>query len=129
MFVILGFNMAYEERDTCGIYKENADKGPGPELMGVNSLIGYKVHNRQDEHLDDIKEIILGMRSGKIADAVHSFGGVVAVGDKLFAVPWNALKLDTANKRFVFGIEKDGLKKSLNLTPVPRQTGRPVMGL
>jgi hypothetical protein len=35
-----------------------------------------------------------------VAYAVLSFGGVLGMGDKLFAVPWNALRLDTVNKRF-----------------------------
>jgi sporulation protein YlmC with PRC-barrel domain len=111
-FVIKGFNMTYEERDPYGIYKEDADKGPGPELMGANTLIGDHVHNAQDEHLGDVKEIMLDMRTGKIAYAVLSFGGVFTLGEKLFAVPWNALKLDTANKRFVLDIEKDGFKNA-----------------
>jgi len=32
------------------------------------------------------------------------------MGEKLFAVPWNALTLDTKNKRFVLKLEKDRLK-------------------
>ena len=99
--------MTYEERDTYGIYKENADKGPGPELMGANTLIGDNVHNKQDEHLGDIKEIMLDVPTGKVAYAVLSFGGLFTIGEKLFAVPWNALKLDAVNKRFVLDVKKD----------------------
>lgn len=99
--------MTYEERDTYGIYKENSHKGPGPELMGANTLIGDHVHNVQDDHLGDIKEIMLDMRTGKVAYAVLSFGGVFTLGEKLFAVPWSALKLDTVNKRFVLDVTKD----------------------
>jgi len=32
------------------------------------------------------------------------------MGEKLFAVPWNALTLETKNKRFVLNVEKDRLK-------------------
>ena len=32
------------------------------------------------------------------------------MGEKLFAVPWNALTLDTKNKRFVLNVEKDHLR-------------------
>lgn len=99
--------MTYEERDTYGIYKEDGHKGPGPELMGANTLIGDKVHNLKDEHLGDIKEIMLDMRTGKVAYAVLSLGGVFTMGEKLFAVPWSALKLDTVNKRFVLDVEKE----------------------
>jgi sporulation protein YlmC with PRC-barrel domain len=99
--------MTYEERDTYGIYKEDGHKGPGPELMGANTLTGDKVHNLKDEHLGDIKEIMLDMRTGKVAYAVLSLGGVFTMGEKLFAVPWSALKLDTVNKRFVLDVEKE----------------------
>jgi hypothetical protein len=34
------------------------------------------------------------------------------MGEKLFAVPWGALKLDTENKRFVLNVEKDRLKQA-----------------
>jgi len=104
--------MTYEERDTYGIYKATGHKGPGPELMGANTLIGDNVHNLQDEHLGDIKEIMLDMRTGTIAYAVLSFGGVFTIGEKLFAVPWSALKLDTTNKRFVLDVAKERFKNA-----------------
>jgi sporulation protein YlmC with PRC-barrel domain len=104
--------MTYEDRDTYGIYKENGNKGPGPELMGATTLIGEKVQNLQDEHLGDIKEIMLDLRTGKVAYAVLSFGGVFTIGEKLFAVPWAALKLDTVNKRFVLNVKKERFEKA-----------------
>ena len=98
--------MSYEERDTYGMYVDGGHKGPGPELMGAETLIGDHVHNLKNEHLGEIKEIMLDMRSGKIAYAVMSSGGVLSIGEKLFAVPWEALKLDTEHKRFTLDIEK-----------------------
>ena len=50
------------------------------------------------------------MASGEVAYAVLSFGGVLGMGDKLFAVPWSALTLDTENKRFTLNASKDRLK-------------------
>jgi len=104
--------MNYEERDTFGMYKAgpNVRKGPGPEMMGAATLVGNDVSNHKGENLGDIKEIMLDMRSGRVAYAVLSFGGFLGMGEKLFAVPWNALILDTKNKRFVLNVEKDRLK-------------------
>jgi sporulation protein YlmC with PRC-barrel domain len=99
--------MSYEERDVYGMYVDNGHKGPGPELMGADTLIGDHVHNLKDEHLGEIKEIMLDMRSGKIAYAVMSRGGVFTIGEKLFAVPWEALTLDTVNKRFTLNIDQE----------------------
>lgn len=101
--------MNYQEQDTYGMYKSRTDGGPGPGLMGANTLDGNDVFNRQDEDLGDIKEIMIDMGTGRVAYAVLSYGGFMGIGDKLFAVPWHALTLDTANKRFVLDVEKDRL--------------------
>lgn len=109
--------MNYEERDPYGMYKTSTAirglpdvrHGPGPRLMGADTLIGNDVCNASSEELGDIKEIMLDMRSGRVSYAVLSFGGVLGLGGKLFAVPWAALALDTENKRFVLNVEKERL--------------------
>ena len=112
--------MNYEERDTLGMYKAqiggvagpNVRHGPGPEVMGADTLIGNAVCNPKGEDLGDIKEIMLDMRSGRVGYAVMSFGGFLGMGEKLFAVPWNALTLDTKNKRFVLNVAEERLKNA-----------------
>jgi sporulation protein YlmC with PRC-barrel domain len=106
--------MAYTDRDTYGMYKNYGKEGsgPGPRLMGADTLIGEDVYNQKDEDLGDIKEIMLDMNNGKIAYAVLSFGGFMGMGDKLFAVPWNALTLDTENKRFILNVDKERLESA-----------------
>lgn len=81
-------------------------RGPGPELMGASTLIGDHVRNKNDEDLGDIKEIMLDTRTGAVSYAVLSFGGFLGMGDKLFAVPWDALTLDPKNKGFTLDIER-----------------------
>ena len=98
----------YVTRDTFGMYA-NKDQGPGPQLMGADTLMGNDVYNSDDEDLGDIKEFMIDMSSGRIAYAVLSFGGLFGMGDKLFAVPWKALTLDTVNKRFTLNVPKDRL--------------------
>ncbi len=104
--------MNYEERDTYGMYRGRLGGGPGPHLMGADTLVGNDVYNHKGEDLGDIKEIMLDMRTGKVSYAVLSFGGFLGMGEKLFAVPWNALTLDTANKRFVLNVEKASLENA-----------------
>ena len=95
----------YLTRDPYGMYANDA-QGPGPAVMGANTLLGNDVYNKDGENLGDIKEFMIDMAAGKVAYAVLSFGGVLGLGDKLFAVPWTALTLDTANKRFTLDIPK-----------------------
>ena len=52
---------------------------------------------------------MIDMGTGKIGYAVLSYGGFLGMGDRLFAVPWQALKLDTQNKRFTLNASKDQL--------------------
>lgn len=104
--------MNYETRDTYGMYKSDNSRGPGPQLMGADTLIGNDVYNHLEEDLGDIKEIMLDMSTGKVAYAVLSFGSFLGMGEKLFAVPWDALKLDTVNKRFILNVEKERLKSA-----------------
>lgn len=92
--------------------RSNGRRGPGPQVMGANTLVGNDVYNRKDEDLGDIKEIMLDMRTGRVGYAVLSFGGFLNMGEKLFAVPWEALTLDTDNKRFVLDIEKNQLENA-----------------
>jgi sporulation protein YlmC with PRC-barrel domain len=112
------FHMNYEERDTYGMYKVGTNgalhadghHGPGPRLMGADTLNGNDVFNEKNEDLGDIKEFMLDMDTGRVSYAVLSYGGFLGMGDRLFAVPWNALKLDTVNKRFVLNVDKERLE-------------------
>lgn len=112
--------MNYEERDAHGIYKARSgkapgpstDTGPGPRLMGAETLIGNDVVNKANEAVGDIKEIMLDVKRGRVSYAVLSFGGFLGMGEKLFAVPWEALTLDPVKKRFVLDVTRDRLKEA-----------------
>jgi sporulation protein YlmC with PRC-barrel domain len=109
-----------EQREPLGIYRKpvagdagpDDSHGPGPNLMGANTLIGNGVCNERAELLGNIKEIMLDMRSGRVSYAVLSFGGFMGMGEKLFAVPWEALRLDTENKRFVLDVTMERLESA-----------------
>ena len=106
--------MNHTERDPYGMYKASSSgsPGPGPRLMGANTLIGDDVMNTNGDNLGDIKEIMLDMTTGQVAYAVLSFGGMMGIGEKLFAVPWQALRLDTVNKCFTLDVAKDQLQNA-----------------
>ena len=113
--------MSYADRDKYGIYQRRSGAsstlGPGPSLMGADTLIGDSVVNGSEESLGDIKEIMLDMHTGQVAYAVLSFGGFLGIGEKLFAVPWGALHLDTVNERFVLNVDKARLKNAPGFDP------------
>ncbi len=81
-------------------------------VLSASSLSSDDVVNTAGEKLGSIKELMLDIDSGKICYAVLSFGGFLSIGEKLFAVPWSALKVDTENKRLVMDADEDRLKKA-----------------
>jgi sporulation protein YlmC with PRC-barrel domain len=80
--------------------------------LSATTLVGDSVRNMAGEDLGTIKDIMLDLDSGHIAYAVLSFGGFLGLGDKLFAVPWNALQLDAPNHAFIFDVDKETLKNA-----------------
>ncbi|WP_214000956.1 PRC-barrel domain-containing protein [Arsukibacterium sp.] len=81
-------------------------------LLSADSITGDDVCNMQDEKLGKIQNIMLDTGEGKIRYAVLSAGGFLGMGDRLFAVPWKALKLDAKNKRFLLDADAERIKNA-----------------
>jgi sporulation protein YlmC with PRC-barrel domain len=84
----------------------------GSRVLSASTLNGDDVYNMKGEKLGSIKELMLDIENGKVCYAVLSFGGFLSLGEKLFAVPWSALKVDTKNKRFVMDVDEERLKNA-----------------
>lgn len=83
--------------------------GSGP-VLASSTLNGENVRNAQGEDLGEIKDLMINTADGTIEYAVLSFGGWLGMGDKLFAVPWNTMRLDTVNHCLVLDVPKERLK-------------------
>lgn len=78
--------------------------------MSASTLIGDRVFNLENEELGEVEEIMLDVESGRIAYVVISHGGLLGLGDKLFAVPWQALSLSEEERAFYLDVDKEMLK-------------------
>jgi len=58
----------------------------------ASDLIGQSVYTTRDEEKGKIKDLMIGA-DGKIVYAAVSFGGFLGIGDKLFAVPTDAIHI------------------------------------
>ncbi len=83
-----------------------------PQVLSATTIIGDKVINPQGEHLGEIKELMIDLDLGRVAYAVLSFGGVMGMGEKLFAIPFQALQLRPDRHEFVLNVDKEKLKKA-----------------
>ncbi len=82
----------------------------GPALLSAATITGDEVCNLDDEELGTIRDIMLDLQTGKIRYVVVSSGGILGLGERLFAVPWNAFKQDKENKRFILDVDVERLK-------------------
>jgi sporulation protein YlmC with PRC-barrel domain len=81
-----------------------------PRVLSADTLTGDKVVNHLNEDLGTIEHLMIDLASGRVAYAVLSFGGFLGMGDKLFAIPWSSLTVDTVEKRFVLNVDQERLK-------------------
>jgi len=59
----------------------------------VSQLMGYNIQNSQGESVGEIQDIVIDGKSGKIRYAAVTYGGFLGMGNKLFAVPFEAFKV------------------------------------
>lgn len=81
-------------------------------VMSASSLIGDRVINPQGQDLGKIEEFMIDLDTGCVAYAVLSFGGFLGLGDKLFAIPIQALALDEDRKCFILNVDKEKLQNA-----------------
>lgn len=102
-----------------GVIDRNAEKmaktapSDSKGLMWVrraSKVIGADVHNKANEDVGDIHDLVADTATGKINYAVLSYGGVMGIGDKLFAVPMESLATKADDDKFVLDVTKDRLK-------------------
>jgi sporulation protein YlmC with PRC-barrel domain len=83
-----------------------------PRVLGASTLKGDTVKNVAGEDLGKIEELMIDLETGRVGYCVLSFGGFLGIGNKLFAVPYGALRVDTEQKCFILNVPKDRLKEA-----------------
>lgn len=76
----------------------------------ASSLIGASVKDAQNEKLGEINDLVMDWPGGKIRYAVLSYGGILGIGDKLFAVPIDSFQARDTD--LVLGIDKEQIKSA-----------------
>lgn len=89
----------------------------GSRVLSAGSLSSDDVYNPKGEKLGSIKDLMVDIENGKVCYAVLSFGGFLSLGEKLFAVPWSALTVDTENEYFIMDTDEARLKNAPGFDP------------
>lgn len=83
-----------------------------PQSLSASTITGDDVRNLDGDNLGHIEELVIDIDSGRVNYAVLSSGGFLGVGDKLFAIPWDLLTVDTDNKEIVLDLSKETLENA-----------------
>jgi sporulation protein YlmC with PRC-barrel domain len=92
--------------------KNRSTTAHGSKSLSATTLIGDPVVNPRGEDLGKIEDFVIDPKTGRVDFAVLSFGGFLGVGDKLFAVPLEAMKMSPEEKRFILDVDKERLKQA-----------------
>jgi sporulation protein YlmC with PRC-barrel domain len=89
------------------------EKSKPPKVLSVSTLLGDKVTNAKGEDLGTVEEIMLELKTGRVAYVVLSFGRVNWMpNNKLFAVPWGSFSISHHDKKFILNVSKETLKSA-----------------
>lgn len=101
-----------QERQEESAERVQASNESMQQVSRASKIIGTNVKNSKGDSLGKIKELVLDPESGQVVYAVVSFGGLMGVGDKLFAMPWKSLHWTRDKKHYVLDVDKTTLKKA-----------------
>jgi sporulation protein YlmC with PRC-barrel domain len=114
---VLAFaQLSTSAEDTKRANLDRVDKVTQDFSVRASKVIGMEVRNEKGEKLGKVNDLVLDTKTSKIRYAALSFGGVLGLGDKLFAIPWSAMdcrKAKDSNDYFlVLAIDPQILKNS-----------------
>ena len=81
-------------------------------VLSSSTLTGDKVVNSPGEALVPVEDYMLDLENGRIRYVVLSFGGFLGMGDRLFAIPPEAMRVDTENKEIILEVDRSRLENA-----------------
>src|SRR5208283_5501091 len=79
-------------------------------FLPATEIKGSRVVNVKEENLGKIEEVMIDSEQGRIAYVVLSFGGLLGMGNKLFAIPWESLEYNRGD--YILRLDKSILEKA-----------------
>lgn len=102
----------FELDNTTGRNHEGANANTPVRVLTASSIIGDDVENLNGDTLGSIKDIMINLYEGSIEYVIVQSGGFLGIGDKLFAIPYEALDLNPEKKVFILDRDEDYIKNA-----------------
>lgn len=108
----LGIHKFYDQRP----YWMSTGDGSSPtnvnRIQKASDILCRSVQNNQGENLGSIKDLVIDPDEFRIAYTVVSFGGLMGLGDKLFAMPASVLQIPSNEEFAVLTVDKNRLNEA-----------------
>lgn len=102
----------YEKDNLSGVNHEGGNFNWPVRFLTSSSIIGDGIENPGGDYLGQIKDLMIDIQKGKIEYAVIEFGGFMGFGEKLFAIPFQALKLSPSRRIFILDRDRHYFEKA-----------------
>ncbi len=82
--------------------------------LRASKVIGADVENAKGDDIGEIKDMVVDTQSERVRYVVLSHGGILGIGDKLFAYPMSMVETTRSDddNRFVMNVDKERLENA-----------------
>ena len=81
------------------------------DIIAADKVEGTSVYDIKGDKIGSIKNVMIDKISGKVVYASLAFGGVLGMGQKYHALPWNVLEYNTDLGGYQVDFDRDKLEQ------------------
>lgn len=79
-------------------------------MLPATACIGEPVMDIRGNPIGEVKDLVIDARAGCVAYVLLSFGAFIALGNKLFPVPWSALVYQSDDAGLMLNVDEGDLE-------------------
>lgn len=83
-----------------------------PCYLSANTLTNNDIYNHKEQKLGKLHSLMLKLPNGEVSFVIIAKGGFCGIGEKLLAVPWQALTLEREKKCFVLPMPEERFEQA-----------------
>jgi len=87
-------------------------------LLCGSVLVGARVRGEDGEDIGRIEEVLIDINAGRVAYALIAVGGVMGIGEKLYAVPWRAIRRGADDSEVILDGDREQLERAARFDPL-----------
>lgn len=94
---------------------KGARKNTGRRLISAERVQGTPIFDHEGKQIGHLEDVMLDKRSGQVAYAIMSHGGILGAGERYHPIPWSMLRYDVEKNGYVVPLDKARLEEAPTL--------------